>query len=206
MTPGNDWPCALLLAAVLALPAGAAGGEDAAAAATEQAVPALRWSEALYRWHYHRAAEPAWLDPGLGLHLFQSAAALWAACGVRIEYAGVTELAAGRADGANTAGWAPLQAGLRGLTTLRRKGAALLEADITINAANAQLRASPALLRKVVLHEFGHALGLVHSPDCTDVMSFGGACRQVLPADLPQRPAAGDLRQCSERYQAGAKQ
>jgi len=159
-----------------------------------------RWPDATYRWHYSRAAEPAWLEPGMGLHLFRSAAARWAACGVHLEFAGETELPAGHLDGVNVAGWATkLAPAMRGITLKRSAGRALREADVAINAANRQLRASPELLRKVILHEFGHALGLVHSKDCSDVMSFGGECR-IPMRELPQHPAPGDLTQCAARY------
>lgn len=189
----------------LACLAAALAGFTAALASDSVPQPAdgaWRWSEGVYRWHYSRAAQPSWFDPGVGVHLFRSAAEEWAPCGVRIEFAGETDLPPGRMDGINVAGWsAALPPAMRGTTFKRRAGDALIEADIAINAANHPLRASPELLRKVILHEFGHALGLVHSPDCGDVMSFGAACR--LPArELPQRPKTGDLAQCAARYGA----
>lgn len=189
---------AALLAAVSGLAAAQGSGEQ---------VPEgpWRWTDATYRWHYSRAAEPAWLEHGMGLHLFRSAAALWAACGVRLEFAGETDLRAGKMDGVNVAGWATtLPPAMRGATVKRRARSALVEADVAINSANLQLRASPELLRKVILHELGHALGLVHSSDCTDVMSFGADCR-VPARELPQQPAAGDLAQCAARYDPDAK-
>ena len=178
--------------------AGSASADDSAA----PPVPAdLRWASGVYRWHYNRALEPPWLSPGAGLYLFQAAADIWQACGLRIEFAGEIEQPAGRMDGLNVAGWsASLPPGHRGLTLRRREGAALTEADVMISATNGELRASHELLRKVILHEFGHALGLVHSADCSDVMSFGVACRGIAPADLPKRLAQGDLLQCINRY------
>lgn len=159
-----------------------------------------QWRERVYHWHYSRNAEPAWLERGMGASLFRSAADAWAACGVRLEFEGETDRLAGAMDGMNVAGWsAQMQRPLRGLTTRRRAATALVEADVAINARSAELRASPELLFKVILHEFGHALGLVHSTECRDVMSFGGECR-VPARDLPQRPAAGDLAQCAARY------
>jgi Matrixin len=203
-TPGPQLTAALktlLLAVIVALHSGGASADNTAPESPPARPAAVRWTDPVYRWYYNRGSEPAWLEPGLGLRLFQSAAALWADCGVHIEYAGETELPVARIDGANVAGWAPLQApGLRGITRMRRKGTALLEADIAINSVHPQLRASVELLRKVVLHEFGHALGLVHSENCNDVMSIGAACRHIPPAALPQRPAEGDLLQCIERY------
>lgn len=196
-------PLCLLLAALLGAAAFATAASRASEPAAEPAGSLMRWSEGTYRWHYSRAQQPEWLDPGVGLHLFRSAAEAWSGCGLRIEFAGETDLRAGSIDGQNVVGWsASLQRGLRGITIRRRAGAGLAEADVVINAANAEFRASPDLLRKVVLHEFGHALGLVHSPDCGDVMSFGAACRHVATGALPRQPAAGDLVQCAKRYGA----
>jgi hypothetical protein len=190
---------ALLAAALIA--AGAARGADEDGGGAERA---FRWNEAGFVWHYSRALQPEWLEPGLGLQLFRAAAEAWKVCGVRIEFAGETELPAGRMDGTNVLGWAAsMRRGMRGLTLRRQRGGALLEADVMINGANQELRAVPDLLRKVVLHEFGHALGLVHSRDCADVMSFGAWCRGMPASELAQRPAAGDLAQCAGRYPAG---
>ncbi len=189
----------LLGAAALATGAGRASDADPAPAER-----VLLWKDAKYVWHYSRALQPEWLEPGLGLHLFRAAAQAWQVCGVRIEFAGETDLPAGRMDGASVVGWsASMRQGMRGITLRRQAAGALLEADVAINAANQELRTSPDLLRKVVLHEFGHALGLVHSQDCADVMSFGAWCRGMPSRDLAQRPTAGDLAQCAKRYASG---
>jgi len=190
----------LLLAALLACASVAAQAADGAGGAAG-ARPLQRWAEGVFRWHYSRAAEPAWLERGLGLSLFEWAARQWAGCALRIEFAGTLERAAAPGDGVSTLGWSrALAPRMRGLTLRRGARHSLLEADVAISATNAQLRGSPELLRKVVLHEFGHALGLVHSADCRDVMSLGAHCPAVPFAALPQRPTAGDLAQCALRY------
>jgi hypothetical protein len=162
----------------------------------------LRWADGVYRWYYNRALEPAWLAPGAGLYLFRAAAEIWQGCGLRIEFAGETDHVPGRMDGLNVAGWSvSLPEAQRGLTLRRRAGDALAEADLVVSAANSEMRVAHELLRKVILHEFGHALGLVHSADCADVMSFGAACRGVPYVRLPLQLAKGDLLQCAKRYE-----
>jgi hypothetical protein len=198
----------VLLAVLLGAAALATGAARAADAGSDgESAPAqrvLRWTGGKYVWHYSRALQPGWLEPGLGLRLFHAAAQAWKVCGLSIEFAGETDLPAGRMDGANVVGWAAsMRAGMRGLTLRRQAAGALLEADVAINGANRELRSSPDLLRKVVLHEFGHALGLVHSQDCADVMSFGAWCRGMPHRDLAREPAAGDLAQCARRYATG---
>jgi len=188
------------LASLAACPG--AGASDSAIGAAVSPVPErLRWVDGVYRWHYNRALEPDWLAPGAGLYLFRQAAESWLSCGLRIEFAGETDQTPGRMDGLNVAGWSvSLLAAQRGLTMRRRAGESLVEADVMVSSANAEMRISHELLRKVILHEFGHALGLVHSADCGDVMSFGAACRGIPHVRLPSQLAKGDLLQCAKRY------
>lgn len=190
---------AACLAAVLAVPVPVRGSD------APDPDRLWRWKERTYRWHYSRADEPGWLERGTGLYLFRAAAARWAACGVQLEYMGETHHPAGQLDGVNVAGWATnLPRRMRGITLKRSVGPALVEADVAISVVHAELRASPQLLSKVILHEFGHALGLVHSSDCTDVMSSGEVCRVPARA-LPQHPSARDLEQCLLRYGTDSK-
>ncbi len=182
-----------------------AGAQPAESPTRAEAMPAphtaLRWKPASFRWIYSTAHEPEWLAPGAGLALFRRAAEHWKHCGVNIEFAGETAQGPQTPDGVNVLGWAASMApGLRGITRRRNRGPELVEADILIAAGNPEFRSAPELLSKVITHEFGHALGLVHSPDCRDVMSFGANCRGIPPERLPQQPTQGDLAQCRVRY------
>jgi hypothetical protein len=160
----------------------------------------LRWSERRLLWTYSKTNEPEWLPGGAGIEAFHRAAEAWRECGVTIEYAGEVQGQPRRGDGVNTFGWGALPAGFRGITFRKREASQLREVDIVMNPGNAYLRQSPALLQKVVTHEFGHALGLLHLRNCDDIMSTTVRCGNTSPALLPKRPTVGDLAQCRRRY------
>ena len=50
------------------------------------------------------------------------------------------------------------------------------------------------------MHEFGHAIGLTHSPVCGDVMTLAADCPRTPAAMLPVAPTANDLARCRLRY------
>jgi hypothetical protein len=160
----------------------------------------MAWREGVFIWAYNPAGEPDWLEPGEGFALFQDAARQWAPCGPVIQFAGQSDAQPGQADRINVMGWRDFSApGLRGLTTRRQLEGALLEADVAINARQRQLQ-NRTLLRKVVYHEFGHALGLVHADDCRALMSFGANCSHIPLDRLPQQANGSDWAQCKQRY------
>lgn len=179
--------------------------EAAAEGAAEAGLPpGPYWPGARLVWRYNPAAEPDWLPPGAGRALFRNAAEAWRGCGPAIEEGADYNGPPRRGDGINAMGWARLPPHVRGITLKRQTGPRLLEADVLINPGNADLRADRVLLQKVVTHEFGHALGLIHSGGCADVMSSAARCGRFAAAPPPTRPTAADLAQCRARYPAPA--
>lgn len=159
------------------------------------------WPERVYRWYYNPQHHPAWLDAEQARAWVQAAAKQWEGCGVRMEYRGETGRAPGAMDGVNVVGWSldmPRQ--LRGITQGRARGGHLLERDIAFRPDREEFARFPHLLRKVIMHEFGHALGLTHSARCDDVMTLAADCPRSHPSTLPAAPTANDLEHCLALY------
>lgn len=167
----------------------------------------LRWPEARFTWAYSEEDEPNWLDSGMGLVLFQNAAAAWGSCGVEVKFQGIVKNKVTPKDQINTLGWAKLSNKIRGLTLRQRINDSVFikEADIVINTVNLDVQNNPDLLQKVVTHEFGHALGLIHSEGCRDVMSSAAECGWRIANPPPLVPTHNDLAQCGLRYAAPHK-
>ena len=141
---------------------------------------AAYWPHGL-RWQYNNADAPGQLnldDAGI-VQLFSDAAAKWTAvCGVSIVYDGPTAvipgaLPGGAPDRLNVIGWRPPQGGEQAATSLFSDVMPngehdLVDADIQINPAFA---ATPELVTSLMTHEWGHAIGLGHSPVANTLMS-----------------------------------
>jgi len=150
-------------------------------------------------WKYNPTGKPAGLS-GEGEAL-AAAAETWNAGGAQFAFVNGGETTTGRAacgggsDGQNTVGWAPLGGGLLAVTCslFRPEGtgaSVATEFDIQIDPTWAWTTdGTPNVdLRSVLTHEFGHALGLAHSPDGAAIMfsdyTIGTLKRTLAPDDI----------------------
>ena len=157
----------------------------------------LRWPQERYVWFYNPTGHPPMLDDAWTLAMIREVAARWQSCGVRLEYGGQTERVPGAIDGVNVVGWRNDGKQFSAWTTwaAHRDGLAV-EADVTLYANIFEHYWRQGLdvqreLRKSVAHEFGHVLGLSHSPHPEDAMSV----KLLSRADWPL-PSSNDLARC----------
>ena len=160
------------------------------------------WPEGVFDWNYSNFNEPEWLREGEGLALYKQAAEAWKDCGLKIEFKGLISSPAKRNDQSNSMGWAKLPPNFRAITLRKsmQRSLKLSEADVVTNVSNKDIEGNYLLLSKVIMHEFGHALGLVHSERCDDVMSSAKDCGIRIASPPPQHPTQNDMNQCAARY------
>ena len=161
------------------------------------------WPQGTFEWIYHPQNEPEWLGPDQGLELFKNAALAWKECGLKIEFKGIAPRANIKlGDKVNAFGWGQLSASTRAITyrVMEKNSPVIKEADIFVNSDNRDIQKNATLLQKVITHEFGHALGLLHPQSCDDVMSSASECGKKIANPPPLSPSENDLLQCQLRY------
>ena len=163
------------------------------------------WPKETFEWTYDASQEPPWLDKDEGLLLFKNAALAWKDCGPKIQYSpnleGYSPISG---DHVNTFGWGILNRPIRAMTyrAMKKNSPIIKESDILVNVLNADIQKDSVLLQKVITHEFGHALGLLHPLTCNDVMSNASECGKRIANPPPLIPTEQDLNQCRARYKA----
>jgi hypothetical protein len=165
------------------------GEERAYAAANESA----RWMTGAVPWSYNAAGA----HPAGSLETIAAAAATWNAAGAVAAFQanGVTSAATGGCrgtrDDANTIGWAPQEGMVLAITCSWFTRGEAVEFDMEIDpswdwtSAGARVATD---FESVILHEFGHALGLQHVEAQEAVMfatyKFGTVKRTLMPVDI----------------------
>ncbi|HVZ46150.1 MAG TPA: matrixin family metalloprotease [Ramlibacter sp.] len=191
---------ALGAAALSCLLSAASAQPDEYGAGLEKRSPGV-WPDRVYHWYYNGANHPAWLGDDEARAWVQEAARKWEVCGVKMQYEGETDRAPMRMDGRNVVGWRDvLPRGARGITVGPAARGVLVERDIAFSSGREEFHRYPRLLKKVLVHEFGHAIGLTHSSACNDVMTLAADCPRADPATLPLFPTGHDLARCKALY------
>lgn len=181
-TPGAD-PAAAAASIRASILASAPGMRELPASSS-----LVKWVRNGYWWpshqvalSYNAAGKPASLEGDADA--IAAAAQTWnsASSNFHFESLGTTDDGTGACstagDGRNTVAWGPLEGTLLAVTCslFRNDGGPLstaTEFDMKLDPEWAWSTGSPATfdLQSVVTHEFGHALGLGHSPDTASIM------------------------------------
>ena len=175
------------------LPWGAAAGADA-----EFALAPLRTGE--LRWYYNHDGAPPLVSAVRIIEVGADAARAWAPCGVSITYLAPTSAAPGVRDGMNVVGWGR---GLYNAIPFADAGGVALpwvahdkavEVDIVLVPQTVRTTIE---LRTVLMHEFGHAIGLAHSPEPGSLMSASSSPDDM---DAHPHPSRAELQRCRGLY------
>ncbi|MEO8485351.1 MAG: choice-of-anchor D domain-containing protein [Betaproteobacteria bacterium] len=137
--------------------------------------PVAAWPATMF-WSYNPSGAPPQFTTSVVANAMQTAIGKWGAvCNIQAAYAGVTTVAPENSildqengpqpDQVNVLGWRPTPSGIAGYTVGYASYAAegmppIIDADVVVDPS--KLPAEPQLER-LLLHEFGHVLGVNHS-------------------------------------------
>ena len=158
----------------------------------------LREAELL--WHYNHAGAPPLVSEDRVLQAAEGAARAWASCGVTIAYVAQTAARPGARDGVNVIGWARSLYNAvpfsdpGGVTLPWAQDGHVVEVDIALVPQTVRTIVE---LRMVLTHEFGHAVGLAHTPEPGFLMSASFDAGEV---DAHPRPSRAELQRCRNLY------
>jgi len=120
--------------------------------------------------------------------------------GLRIEYGDLLEARGEETPKPIVFEWSgALASNIRGITYLATVKGQIKKSTIKLNLRLFEDSNTIDIFKRVIAHEFGHAVGLIHTDDCDDLMAPGFLCGSTENFMIP-RPRVGDLKQCSLLY------